>query len=53
VVLALPGDADENDKVDLTDFGILKVNFGRGNSREEGDFNADGKVDLTDFGIFG
>jgi hypothetical protein len=48
---ALPGDADEDGKVDLTDFGILKLHFGTGSSRAEGDFNSDGTVDLSDFGI--
>jgi len=44
-------DPDRNGVVDLTDFGILKTNFGVGTTWAQGDFNADGKVDLTDFGI--
>jgi len=49
----LPGDANLDGKVDLSDFGILKQNFGTGTGtgRAQGDFNADGQVDLSDFGI--
>ncbi|MFO0900698.1 MAG: sugar-binding protein [Pirellulales bacterium] len=47
----LPGDANADGKVDLTDFGILKANFGAGTTAAQGDFNGDAKVDLTDFGI--
>ncbi|MFO0900603.1 MAG: dockerin type I domain-containing protein [Pirellulales bacterium] len=47
----IPGDANGDGKVDLSDFGILKSNFGSGTTLAEGDFNADGKVDLSDFGI--
>jgi ELWxxDGT repeat protein len=47
----LPGDADLDGDVDLTDFGILKEHFGTGTTRAEGDFNGDGRVDLSDFGI--
>ncbi|MFO0898360.1 MAG: dockerin type I repeat-containing protein [Pirellulales bacterium] len=47
----LPGDANGDGKVDLTDFGILKTNFGSGSSLSQGDFNGDAHVDLTDFGI--
>ncbi len=47
----LPGDANLDGTVDLTDFGILKANFGAGDEWSEGDFNGDGKVDLSDFGI--
>jgi hypothetical protein len=47
----LPGDANTDGKVDLTDFGILKDHFGVGNVWDEGDFNGDGQVDLLDFAI--
>jgi hypothetical protein len=47
----VPGDANSDGKVDLTDFGILKSNFGTGTTMPEGDFDFDKKVDLTDFGI--
>jgi len=45
------GDANSDGKVDLSDFGILKANFGAGTTFAQGDFNKDAKVDLTDFGI--
>ncbi len=45
------GDANRDGRVDLADFGVLKINFGAGTSRAEGDFNGDKKVDLADFGI--
>jgi hypothetical protein len=48
---ALPGDANADGKVDLSDFGILKENFGTGTTAAQGDFNGDSKIDLTDFGI--
>ncbi|MFO0897485.1 MAG: Ig-like domain-containing protein [Pirellulales bacterium] len=47
----LVGDANGDGRVDLTDFGLLKANFGSGTTRAKGDFNGDQKVDLTDFGI--
>lgn len=50
---AVPAAADPNRDgvVDLSDFGILKANFGSGSTWAQGDFNGDGKVDLTDFGV--
>jgi hypothetical protein len=47
----LPGDVNGDGKVDLTDFGVLKENFGTGTTLAQGDLNGDAKVDLTDFGI--
>ncbi len=47
----LPGDANQDGRVDLQDFGILKAHFGRAGGRSEGDLSGDGKVDLSDFGI--
>jgi uncharacterized protein (DUF2141 family) len=47
----LSGDANGDGKVDLTDFGIVKDNFGSGSALCQGDFNGDASVDLTDFGI--
>ncbi|MFO0897384.1 MAG: dockerin type I domain-containing protein [Pirellulales bacterium] len=47
----LAGDVNGDGKVDLTDFGILKDNFGTGTSAAQGDLNGDAKVDLSDFGI--
>jgi len=47
-----PGDINADGKVDLTDFGILKSNFGKSPATvAEGDTNGDAKVDLTDFGV--
>ncbi len=46
-----PGDVNADGKVDLTDFGILKMNFGSGTTAAQGDLNGDAKVDLSDFGI--
>lgn len=51
IVDFLAGDANGDGSVDLTDFGILKANFGSGTTRAQGDFNGDASVDLTDFGI--
>jgi hypothetical protein len=46
----LDGDANLDNKVDLTDFTILAGNFnGTGKSWAQADFNGDGHVDLTDF----
>jgi len=47
----LLGDFNADHKVDLTDFGILKSNFGTGATLAQGDANGDAKVDLSDFGI--
>lgn len=47
----IPGDANFDGQVDLSDFGILKDHFGSGRYRDEGDFTADGKVTLSDFGV--
>jgi len=49
--LLVPGDVNGDGKVDLTDFGLLKANFGSGDTRAEGDLDGSGAVDLTDFGI--
>jgi hypothetical protein len=51
IPLPLPGDANGDHNVDLSDFGILKANFAIGTRRAEGDVNGDGQVDLNDFGI--
>jgi glucose/arabinose dehydrogenase len=50
---AVPGlaDADLNGVNDLSDFGILKANFGLGKTFTTGDFNGDSQVDLSDFGL--
>ena len=46
------GDANRDDKVDLSDFGILKKNFAtRVDPFTVADFNGSGSVEATDFGI--
>jgi len=47
------GDTNYDNRVDLTDFGALKGNFGlpSGATALQGDFNGDGRVDLSDFGL--
>jgi hypothetical protein len=48
--VALGGDANLDNTVDLTDFTILASNFNATNKTwQAGDFNVDGNVDLTDF----
>ena len=46
----VPGDADDNDRVDLADLSILAFNWdtASGATWEMGDFTGDGKVDLSD-----
>lgn len=51
LVAGLPGDVDGNLQVDLSDFGILKANFGAATGRRQGDLTLDGKIDLSDFGV--
>ena len=48
----LPGDANMDGMVNLSDFSILKSNFGSsGASVLEGDFTGDGVVNLSDFSL--
>ena len=48
----LLGDVDGDGDVDLTDFNILKSNFGLSPAGlEQGDTDGDGDIDLTDFNI--
>lgn len=48
----VPGDADLDGDVDLSDFGLFKAGFGTVNALPtDGDFDGDRDVDLTDFGI--
>ncbi|NLE28784.1 MAG: hypothetical protein GX629_03830, partial [Phycisphaerae bacterium] len=49
----VPGDANEDGKVDVGDLGILAANYGmsEGATWQQGDFNEDGKVDVGDLGI--
>lgn len=50
-VVALEGDVNLDGAVNLTDFGLLKTNFGQPGNRAQGDLNGDAKIDLSDFGI--
>src|SRR3954462_7322476 len=50
---SLPGDANADGRVDLTDFTVLAGNFNHSTTAgvAAGDFNGSGFVDLTDFTI--
>ncbi len=48
---AAPGDANVDGKVDLTDFGTLKANFGTEGHFTDGDFSGNGQIDLSDLGL--
>jgi hypothetical protein len=52
-MLQIPGDANTDGKVDVSDLGILAANYGTtaGATWGKGDFNHDGKVDVSDLGI--
>jgi hypothetical protein len=48
----LPGDANLDGQVNLSDFGILKAHFGQTPADwSTGDFDSSGAVDLSDFGL--
>ena len=48
----LPGDANQDGKVDINDLTIVLANYNQsGLSWPQGDFNADGKVDINDLTI--
>ena len=48
----LPGDANDDATVDISDLGILATNWqSHGMSFSQGDFNYDGVVDISDLGI--
>lgn len=50
---ALPGDANSDLLVDVTDFNIWNVNkFTSGTDRTTGDFNGDGVTDVSDFNLW-
>jgi len=51
--MMVPGDANSDGKVDVSDLGILAANYGMtsGATWDKGDFNGDGKVDVSDLGI--
>jgi hypothetical protein len=50
-VLETPGDTNQDGRVDLQDFGVLKANFGSTGNGISGDVTGDGRVDLADFGV--
>jgi hypothetical protein len=50
-VAALAGDITGDGVVNLSDFGIMKVNFGYPGTRRQGDLNRDGTIDLADFSM--
>lgn len=50
-VAPAPGDATGDGKIDLSDFGVLKSNFGRSANLAGGDLDGSGQVTLDDFGI--
>lgn len=50
-VAPAPGDASGDGSIDLSDFGILKSNFGQAANRTGGDFDGSGQAELNDFGI--
>jgi hypothetical protein len=50
--LLIPGDANGDGRVDVSDLGILAGNYGEANKTWfRGDFNNDGAVDVGDLGI--
>ncbi len=48
-IVLLPGDTDLNGRVDLSDFTVMKANFGVGTTWAEGDVDGNGRIDLADF----
>lgn len=51
VTLPVVADANRDGKVDLSDFGLLKLDFGKLGTGQRSDFNVDYRVDLSDFGL--
>ena len=50
----IPGDANDDNVVNLLDLGVVGDNWkGTGKGWEEGDFTGDSKVDLLDLGVVG
>ncbi len=49
----IPGDANRDGSVDVSDLGILATNYGAAGTFgwEDGDFTGDGAVDVSDLGI--
>ncbi|MCA9259383.1 MAG: PEP-CTERM sorting domain-containing protein [Planctomycetales bacterium] len=51
LTLVFPGDFDFDGTIALSDFSLLKENFGAAGGPADGDANGDGRVDLADFSI--
>jgi len=49
---AIPGDANLNGVVNITDFGTWQTNNGMAGFWQNADFNGTGAVNITDFGIW-
>lgn len=47
-----PNDFNGDGRIDLSDFGLLKQNFGQTGPQVLGDSTRDGRVDLSDFALF-
>ena len=47
----LAGDANGDGVVNISDFAVLRANFGVGSVFSRGDFNYDGTVNISDFAI--
>lgn len=50
-VSTIKGDANNDQKVDILDFNILMINWGKTGSGIACDFNSDGKIDIFDFNL--
>lgn len=48
----VPGDADGDGQVTMSDFDVIRANLYTGTTTDEGDVDFDGDVDLDDFGFW-
>jgi MYXO-CTERM domain-containing protein len=53
IAVTLPGDANLDGKVDVTDLGRVGAMFGQSGAWADGDFSGDGLVDVTDLAKVG
>jgi hypothetical protein len=51
ISFGLPGDANLDQRVDITDLGTLATNWQQTGFWTDGDFNFDGLIDITDLGL--